>query len=132
MYLPSPLIVGQDGLPLLPPEPAATSWTPCPPSLWYIQRPPAGGPPSPPPPPRALFRTTMNVPSGVHVGSNAVVFRSEKTAFGFDPSAFIVQRLYCPRRSVMNAMVLPSGEMRGWKFSATPEFCVRTVASPPD
>jgi hypothetical protein len=31
----------------------------------------------------------------------------------------------------MNAMVLPSGEMRGWKLRATPLFCVRTVASPP-
>jgi hypothetical protein len=73
----------------------------------------------------------MKLPSGVHAGSSAVALRSVNTARGFDPSAFITQRLYCPRRSEMNAIVLPSGEMRGWKLSATPLFWVRTVASPP-
>ncbi len=43
----------------------------------------------------------------------------------------MTQRLYWPFRSLMNAMERPSGEMRGWKFSATPLFCVSTVASPP-
>jgi hypothetical protein len=55
----------------------------------------------------------------------------KNTARGFEPSAFMTHRLYWPRRSVMKAIVLPSGEMRGWKLSATPEFCVRAVASPP-
>jgi hypothetical protein len=39
--------------------------------------------------------------------------------------------LYWPRRSETKAIVLPSGEMRGWKLSATPLFCVSGCASPP-
>ena len=74
----------------------------------------------------------MKWPSGVHAGSNAVALRSLETARGLEPSAFITQRLYCPRRSVMKAMDFPSGEIRGWKLRATPLFCVSTRASPPD
>jgi hypothetical protein len=73
----------------------------------------------------------MKLPSGVHAGSSAVAFRSLNTARGFDPSAFMTYKLYWPRRSLMKAMDFPSGEMRGWRLSATPLVCVRTVAVPP-
>ena len=73
----------------------------------------------------------MYSPSGVHTGSMARMSMSVKTAWGSDPSAPMIQRLFWPSRSDMNAISDPSGEKTGWMFSARPEFWVRLVASPP-
>ena len=73
----------------------------------------------------------MKRPSGVQAGSHTRTSSSVKTARGFDPSASISHRLFWPPRSETNAIVLPSGEIVGWKLTATPEPWVRLTASPP-
>ena len=72
-------------------------------------------------------------------GEATVLTQNSGVALNFQPRispdgksiAFITDRRGQYNLWVMNAMLFPSGEMRGWKLSATPLFCVRTVASPP-
>ena len=79
----------------------------------------------------SVWRTTMYWPSGVHTGSIARMLMFVNTARGSVPSAFMIQRLFWPSRSEMNAISEPSGEKTGWMLSASPEFCVMLAASPP-
>lgn len=73
----------------------------------------------------------MYWPSADHAGIETRTLLSVNTARGFEPSAFMTQRLFCPRRSETNAISFPSGEIRGWVLMAIPLDWVSATASPP-
>src|SRR5262249_47197226 len=78
------------------------------------------------------FRATMNWPPPAHDGQRYSVVVSRITALGFFPSLSITQMFIWPLRSEMNAMLLPSGEIRGWVLMAMPLSWVRHSACPPE
>ena len=72
---------------------------------------------------------TRYSPSGLQLGECTGFSLSSLTAAGSLPSAFITHRLLPPARSLMNAILLPSGLNRGCMFHSIPD--VTAVASPP-
>ena len=83
---------------------------PPPPLRWYIQS-STGGMPA-----RldSSLRATRYVPSGVQAALRTYASFSEVRARGFFPSASMSQMFSIPPRSLVNAIVRPSGESRGW------------------
>src|SRR5258706_1527880 len=96
--------------------------TPEPPWMLYIQI-------SWVPKPSGLRDTSTYSPSGVQAGEMKSPCLSLLSCFGSDPSAFAIHRLSETSRSLVKAIILPSGQNTGWLSNGSP--LVIRLAWPP-